>query len=175
MAERERERERERGMYTAKIRLAFLHGRSFLTGRSSWKCSKRSNRMDEGTKSAFEADENKDPEATGVPLAVFASLGWRCDKKKEKKRKEKEGDGDKKGEALGLACSGSPATVVRSDDTYLSTSCACIYAYTLLPFRVRTRTCVSRDYTNADRVYIHICIYVYILNVRINEQRNAVS
>lgn len=31
--------------------------------------------MDEGTKSAFEADENKDPEATGVPLAVFASLG----------------------------------------------------------------------------------------------------
>lgn len=30
--------------------------------------------MDEGTKSAFEADENKDPE-TGVPLAVFASLG----------------------------------------------------------------------------------------------------
>lgn len=25
--------------------------------------------------SAFEADENKDPEATGVPLAVFASLG----------------------------------------------------------------------------------------------------
>lgn len=57
------------------IRLAFLHGRSFLTGGSSWKCSKRSNRMDEGTKSAFEADENKDPEATGVPLAVFASLG----------------------------------------------------------------------------------------------------
>lgn len=34
MAERER-RERERGMYTAKIRLAFLHGRSFLTGGSS--------------------------------------------------------------------------------------------------------------------------------------------
>lgn len=75
MAERERERERERSMYTAKIRLAFLHGRSFLTGGSAWKCSKRSNRMDEGTKSAFEADENKDPEATGVPLAVFASLG----------------------------------------------------------------------------------------------------
>lgn len=81
----------------------------------------------------------------------------RCDKKKEKKRKEEEGDGDKKGEALGLACPGSPATVVRSDDTYLSTSCACIHAYTSLPFRARTRMCVSRDYTNAD-----LYIYIYI-------------
>lgn len=100
-------------------------------------------------------------------------------KRRKRKEKKKKGMGDKKGEALGLACSGSPATVVRSDDTYLSTSCACIHEYTSLPFRVRIiRTCVStRDYTNAGRVcmYIYICLYTYILNVRINERRNAVS
>ena len=90
----------------------------------------------------------------------FVGLTLRQKEGKEKKRKEEEGDGDKKGEALGLACPGSPATVVRSDDTYLSTSCACIHAHTSLPFRARTRMCVSRDYNERRPIYIHIHIYI---------------
>lgn len=57
--------------------------------------------------------------------------------------------GDKKGEALRLACPGSLATVVRSDDTYLSTGRACVYAYSSLLI-VYVSAC--REYTHVQRV-----------------------
>lgn len=108
-----------------------------------------------------ERHENKDPpEATFFPLAVGLTrwVDVATEKKKKKKGKKRERTGrrgqKKKGEALGLGCSGSLATVVvRSDDTYLSTGRACIRtcAHTVL----RAGGC--RGYAHAQRMskYTH--------------------
>lgn len=137
-------------------------------GDRPWKCSKRSNRMDEGTESgasAFEADENKDPEATGVPLAVFASLGWRCDKKKEKKRKEKEGDGRQEGRGVGTCLLRFPG-YRRSIRWYVSLDELCVYTR----IHVSSVPCTYNTYVRVDeglhkrrpRIYVYIYMFIYI-------------
>lgn len=95
-------------------------------------------------------------------------------KRRKRKEKKKKGMATRRERRWDL-----PAPVPRlpSFDPMIRISRRVVRVYTHTRFfrsvYVRVRAC--RGITNADRVYIHICIYVYILNVRINEQRNAVS
>lgn len=149
------QRERERDVCIRQD--SFLHGRSFPTGGSSWKCSKRSNRMDEGA-----ARARSRPTKTRIPRRpVYPSLfllRWVDVATKRRKRKEKR----KKGMATRRERRWDlPAPVPRlpSFDPMIRISRRVVRVYTRTRlFRsVHVRVCACRGITRTQTY-----IYIYI-------------
>lgn len=152
---------------------AFLRSRLFLTwdrpgsavNRAIGRTNKRREEKRHGVQARLKHDRRK--QGSRRPSSVYpllflprwVNVATKKKKRKKKKNEERKGKkrdgyekkrkrvmGDKKGEALRLACPGSLATVVRSDDTYLSTGRACVYAYSSLLI----------VYVSACREYTHV-------------------